>query len=279
MSALLTGYRGGFRATEPDGCGLLVGIGIVAKAVHEVAFIVVCPAAAAHDFVRARWRAGGILAGTEAIVISFVPVVSPFPNIPSHIEKSIAVRRQGPDSRCAERIIGMGLISGFVRGARFGGFIATHTESCFSPWKLGPIQTAARRLLPFCFGRQAFPDGFAIRIGIEPCHVVNRIPLLTLRDFAGGPLPRFRALRRVRNASVLFVAHLVLVQVKGVDRNLVRRCSVLAIALIPADGVNKEEACPPHPEFTRWNQRHVAWSVLGEEWHCYQKAQETQSRK
>src|SRR5262245_41343462 len=140
--------------------------------------------------------------------------------------------------------------------------VTAQPDSGVAPGKLLAIQPAAHRTLPFRLGRQAFPDRLAISVCFVPGHIVNGLAFFSFSDLASEPVPQLRFRGRIRETSIFFVSHFVLIQVERTDGDFVSWRVVAPIAFKPSDFINEEVMCAAHPEFSSWNQNHSFRGLL-----------------
>ena len=99
------------------------------------------------------------------------PIGRPLPHIADHVVEPVAVWRERFDGRGALVAIGLQVLvrEGALPGIRH--LAAVRCEFA-APGKLGTVETAARRDLPFRFGRQflAGPSGVGLGVAIRDMH-------------------------------------------------------------------------------------------------------------
>src|SRR5215470_3495900 len=124
------------------------------------------PRAAAGDAPRTRWRPIRIARRRHAVVISVVPISEPFVHVFRDVVQSETVRR-APATSLRPHPPQFGVTKLGVR-------------RLIAPGIKFPIQTAARRALPFGLGWQtirfpgALAEPLAVSRGVEPAHASHR---------------------------------------------------------------------------------------------------------
>ena len=129
------------------------------------------------------------VAASSRVVVGAIPVAHPLPDVPGHVIEAVAVRRKLRDRRDARERVRAGVVIGKVPLMRVRHPLAALAE-LIAPRKELPGQAAARRKLPFRFGRQTLAGPLRIRQRIR------------VRDVHDGKalLPLDRALRTERMA-------------------------------------------------------------------------------
>src|SRR5262245_38611872 len=205
------------------------------------------PTAAADTFVETLIWSLGILFRHKGVVVHVVPVIGPLHHVSNHVVETIAIRRKRSDIHgvpCAES------------SRRPTASASTATGRAVAPGIRLPIQSATRCLLPFGFGGKPFTGPLAVGIRLEPVDVIHRLLLFTARDLAVTPVPRGLTALRFEEASVIGICDLVLVDVKGIQIDMVRGPIIHFRPRNHIDGVSPKSLGTAHPELTGRNLCH-----------------------
>src|SRR5215510_1123686 len=141
------------------------------------------PASAAYDAPRVNGQKGIVekkIASSYRVDLC-VGVVRPpfvgqkFPDIPGHVEESVAVRRVASDC------------TGIFDATR--GIVCAHRRGVLvAPRELFAVEPAARSILPLGFRRQTFSPPVAKGHGRVPAYIDNRVIRRALRIFVAVPV-------------------------------------------------------------------------------------------
>ena len=243
-------------ACAAEAAGEGAAFGVVEETIGDADMVssAVPGASSDHRIVARSWSCPGWIVGWRVFIIGLVvEVTDPFPDIASHIVQAVAIG--GVAARlCCIGVVAGGIVIEFgaVCCARFTyrGFIPPGVVLAF--------QAAAGGFLPLGFGGQAPPPPFTVSLGFLPIGIQHRVigvlRVVVIGDVRVGR-SRIRRCYGVADAcihanGVLAVGDLVLVYVKGIQR----------------DGVNRllvgTAACAAHLEWAFRHQRHRDAAII-----------------
>ena len=106
------------------------------------------------DLTAAAWilRNAASLGGI-GLMLWRIPVGRPFPDVADHVVQPVAVWRECTDRRGALEAIGIGILARELSLPGVGHVTAVRRQ-LVAPCELGAVEAAARRKLPFGFGRE-----------------------------------------------------------------------------------------------------------------------------
>jgi hypothetical protein len=107
------------------------------------------PGSAPDNAIRTGQRPLGIFIGTTGVIISLIPICTPFRHISGHIKKSVAIRRKTPYRGGKQKtifVIRIGIVVGHKMPALLRGLIPPGKRLSYKPPPGG--------CLPFGFSRQ-----------------------------------------------------------------------------------------------------------------------------
>src|SRR5437867_10393623 len=130
----------------------------------------------------------------EHIVIGVIPVIDPLADVSDHVVETITVGLKGPDRHCVGtfKTCRYGLVGVDASGSLWRLQIPFTGIDIIgiSPRVMVPVESAARRFLPFGFRWQTFAGPLAVGSRFEPVDVVNGELFFSSLDLALRPVPR-----------------------------------------------------------------------------------------
>ena len=113
------------------------------------------------------------------VIVGAIPVAHPLPDVPAHVIEPVPVRRELCDRRDARERIRTGVVIGEVALMRIRHPVAVLLEF-IAPGEHLAAQAAARRKLPFRFGRQTLAGPLRVSKRVFVRHMHHRKPFLPL---------------------------------------------------------------------------------------------------
>src|SRR5438552_18476972 len=232
------------------------------------------PTATSNTSISSGLRPLRILFRHEPIVIGVIPIINPLADVSDYVVETIAVGLERSDRHGigARKVCRNALVSVEASGPlwRLDVPFTGIDIIGISPRIVIPVESASRRFLPLGFGWQTFAGPLAVGSRFEPIYVVNGQLLFSSLDLALRPMPRRLSARGcLKEFPVVGVGYLVLVEVEGIQINMVSRPVVQLVYWHKVCGIGVDRIGATHPELASRNLDHVFRRCgLCREWCC-----------
>ena len=190
-----------------------------------------------------RIGTGRVSPGAEAVIVTEIPIVDPFPHVPDHIVQAESIRLIRADFSGPIRKAGMCHSDRRVFRSR-----CLRLE-LITPWEELLIHPSASSTFPFGFGRETLARPPAKRVGVVPTNVVDGKSLSALRVFR-NPMVRLPMTSHRDKPRVIGVRHLITVHVISVEVHQMHRPIIPLIVFSPAQFIHQSHSEATHPELT-----------------------------